>query len=174
MRSKFWGTGASTLSEAQLWLLSAREEKEGAECPCCSQTAKVYSRSINGAMAHALLLIALGTRDGESDADGWLHVPTFLSRKTRAVTVRGGDFAKLRYWDLLEEQVGVREDGSSRVGFWRVTEKGLLFVLSRIKLPKYALVYNNKLLGFDGPDVGIRACLGRKFDYDEILSGARS
>tara|TARA_Y100000310_G_C20329247_1_gene644470 strand:- start:191 stop:715 length:525 start_codon:yes stop_codon:yes gene_type:complete len=170
MTRKYPSVLGSTLQDAQEWVEDHREE--GVECPCCGQFAKVYRRSVNGAMAHALILIAFGTKVGEADADGWLHVPTFLCQKTTRVTVRGGDFAKLRYWGLLEEKPGmVRDDGSKRAGFWRITEKGLHFVLKKVKIPKYALIYNNSMIGFAGPDVGVVECLGKKFDYSALMAG---
>ncbi len=165
MREKYPGAMTASLGEGRLWLMSAREERDGAECPCCGQMAKIYSRSINGAMAHALMLVAFGTKHGQADDDGWIHITTFLNGRTGRVG--DGGLAKLRYWGLVEGTSGGGDD--DRRGYWRITEKGLLFVLKRLKLPKYALVYDGTAFGYDGPDVGISECLGKKFDYEEIL-----
>ncbi len=42
-----------------------------------------------------------------------------------------------------------------------------------IKVPRYALVYNDKHLGFvdDCKEVNIAECLGKEFAYDELISG---
>jgi hypothetical protein len=158
--------GAS-LVDARDWVDDNRED--GADCPCCGQYVKLYKRPINAAMCHALLLMVKAEADGETDEKGWVHVPSLLSRKTASTTSRGGDFAKLRYWGLLEESGDVRDDGSPRAGFWRVTASGFNFAEKRLKVRKYALVYNGDCLGFEGPVIGIILCLGRKFDYNEIL-----
>ncbi len=38
-------------------------------------------------------------------------------------------------------------------------------------VPRHALIYDGRLLRLEGELVGIRDCLGDKFDYDELMSG---
>ena len=147
-----------TLREAKNLLREA--VYDGAECPCCTQYAKVYKRTINSQMAQTLI-----TMHRAQTGDEWLHLPTLLGRKQ-------ADEAKLRYWGLIEEQPGVRDDGSARVGWWRLTALGARFALGVAAVPKYALVYNGRCLGFDGPRVTIQDALGDRFNYDDLMRGA--
>lgn len=108
-------------------------------------------------MARALIIMY--QRNGTE----WFHLPSAIGY--------GGDAAKLRYWGLIEESGGIREDGG-RAGYWRVTGDGEWWALGRTKLAKYALVYNGRLLGFDAEEqVVIADALGTKFDYNELMNG---
>lgn len=129
---------------------------DGHECPCCRQFAKVYRRRIHAGMARDLI------RFDRAAGDDWAHLPT-------AVPVRGGDFCKLRYWGLVEEEIARREDGG-RAGFWRMTEAGALFVRERVRVPSHVRLYDGRKLGLDGDLVSIRDCLPNPFDYDELMT----
>ena len=39
----------------------------------------------------------------------------------------------------------------------------------KLKVQKYARIYNDCCLGLEGDLVGIRDALGTKFDYDELM-----
>lgn len=161
-----------SLAEARLWLLGKMDK--GAECPCCHQYAKIYRRKLTSSMAYALILICRYYRNLREPRglDEWLHVPEWLSKTSKfGATVRGGDWAKLVYWDLIEAQHGEeRDDGSSRVGYYRLTEKGLRFVKGECRVPRVALVYNQRLLRMDDDKtLDIREALTEKFDYGELM-----
>jgi hypothetical protein len=93
----------------------------------------------------------------------WVHIPTALPSKSR-------EEGKLAYWGLVEEATEPREDGG-RAGWWRITKKGEAFLRREIMLPKYALVYDAKHLGFDETKmVDIGECLGDHFDLAELMA----
>jgi hypothetical protein len=146
---------------------------KGAICPCCRQEVKMYTREINATMAYTLVILH---RHFSTDQN-WLHVPSYLSQmSTIGSAIRGGDFAKLRYWGLLEpkpaeKKTEKRKDGSKRVGFYRMTERGHQFVKGEIKIPRVALVYNGKHHGFVPGEVTIQECLGKEFNYDDLMAG---
>lgn len=146
-----------TVAQAQQWLV--RNVGLGARCPCCSQMAKVYRRTINTGMARSLIAMYLHGQDRQS----WVHLPTVIGR-------RSAEEGKLRYWKLVEERPGTRDDGG-HAGFWRLTDLGRQFVAGQVTVPKYARVYNGKLLGLDGPQISIRDALGERFNYDELMAG---
>jgi hypothetical protein len=128
-------------------------------CPCCDQLVKVYRRNIAGSTAYDLIRFANGTSLGEE-------------RHIRHITMRssgGGDFAKLLYWGLVEEAVNTSTNKRTS-GMWRITPKGYDFVLNKLAIPKYALVYNGKFLGFEGDSVTIEDCLGTNFNYRELMA----
>ena len=145
-----------TIGQARDVLDDALIEGEPVECPVCSQLAKIYKRQIYGRMAE--VLVEMDRADEE-----WVHVPTIGTRLGFAL---GGDVAKLKYWGLIEEASGKRDDGG-RAGYWRVTKLGEDFIHGRTTIKKYALVYNGVVLGFDGPNIGI-IDLG-DFHYSELM-----
>lgn len=145
-----------TLADARAWL-GDQLQRGGAVCPCCSQLAKIYKRKLNSNMARTLII---GYR---TVGLAWFHAPTTVGDR--------GELAKLRYWGLVEEEQTLRADGG-RAGWWRVTSKGEQFILGRIELPAHALVYDGELLRLDESDglIGIRAALGEKFSYQELMT----
>jgi hypothetical protein len=163
---------AVTLSYARQWLTA--HVQDGASCPCCTQFAKVYARTITSSMAYALVMIyKRPVTEGESE---YFHVPDYLSRVCKlGPTTRGGDWAKLVAWGLLEEREGVRDDGSSRTGFYKITDLGKSVARGEVAVPKHALIYNGTLLRLDDTkSVTISEALGKKFDYSELMSAAPS
>ncbi len=133
-----------TLEEARAFVRA--NQRSGTKCPCCDQYVKLYRRTLNGTMLYALSIIY---RYGGSD---WLHVPSFLSREATgqmAVAVRGGDWAKLKYWRFIEEKDIIRDDGSNRSGYWRITDDGVAFLREEFTTPSAVFIYNDKLVGFD-------------------------
>jgi hypothetical protein len=145
-----------TLEEARDWLRARVED--GDYCPCCTQFAKVYKRKINSGMVRALINLY---RAGGPGRD-FRHLPP--------IDPSHGDAAKLVYWELIEEEPVVREDGG-RAGWWRVTPLGEDFLRGWIKVIKYARVYDSRLLGFTGGKVDVRDALGTKFKLDDLMEG---
>jgi hypothetical protein len=92
-------------------------------------------------------------------AEGWVDV--------KSLPVRGGDYAKLRYWGLIEPRV---VEGKM-TGYWRLTVKGTRFVADRERVPKYARVYDGKLRALEGEEISIRQSLGNRFNYDKLMIG---
>lgn len=107
----------------------------------------------------------------------YVYVPKLINASGKSLW---GDYSKARFWGLIEAEEGIRADGSSRVGYWRITRKGTDWVLGRISLPRYVRVYNNQPLGPPTtysksgqlrPLVSVREALGTRFDYDLLMAG---
>lgn len=130
--------------------------EEGLNCPLCDQYCKIYKRTVNSGMARWLIRVFL---------DFGVTEKYFDIRKIRGV--RGGDYGKLRYWGLIEQQTSERGAG----GMWRLTERGAQFAANEVKIPKQAFVFNNKCQGFSIEKVSIRECVGKKFNYEELMKG---
>lgn len=147
-----------TLGHAREWLRDQAKEK-GARCPCCTQFTKIYPRAINSHSAR--VLIAMWHKGGR-ESRGWVNLPD--------LNLGHADEAKTRYWGLIERYPDLlRDDGSDRTGWWRLTADGVAYVNNRLRIPKYAHVFDSRLLGFDGEPVGIEDALGRRFDYRELM-----
>jgi|ERR1700679_3642900 len=139
-----------TTEDAALYLLN---NPKGAVCPCCNRFTKTYKRKLNSGMA--LSLITLYKRFGRNP----VRINKELSRGGMGLA---GEYAKLRYWGLLEKT----ED----TGRWRVTETGEAFVLNQISVPKHVLLRNRKFLGLTGVLITVETALGDKFSYRELMS----
>jgi hypothetical protein len=146
----------TTLSEAKSWLRSRLDE--GDKCPCCTQFAKVYERKINSGMARALI------HQYRTVGQEVAHTAS-LCRFTH-------EAAQLAWWGLLEQDEERRADGG-RSGWWRVTDLGRDFALNRVTVPKYARVYDGRLLSLvRSEEVSIVDAVGTKFNYHELMEGA--
>jgi hypothetical protein len=86
-----------------------------------------------------------------------------------------GDTAKARYWGLIEapDEPLSRPDGSTRVGWWRLTDLGAQWVRGEVAVPSYALVYNGQLLELDDSrgTTTVRDALGSRFNYNDLMEG---
>lgn len=134
-------------------------------CPCCKQVVALQRVVITPEMAKATILL----HRHFSTVPDWAHVPTLLSEANRiGADVRGKDWEKLCYWGFLEErphQPGLKK------GFYRMLPKGHAFVKEEVKVPKVALVYNGKHVGFGEGVAGVRDCFGDSSEYDKIMAG---
>ena len=143
-----------TLGEAREKLRKMAEE--GTTCPLCTQNVKVWRRKIHASMA--VLLIRMW-RAAQGD---WVYLPD-LPQKSR-------DGAGLAYWGLIVEATEKREDGG-RAGWWKITPPGVNWVLARATVPKYARVYDGRMLNLLGEPVTIQDALGTKFNYRDLMEG---
>lgn len=134
----------------------------GADCPCCGQLVKLYKRQISGAMAWALIVLA------KSPEGEWVDTTKVFNRYGKRCPSGVVDFTKLRYWGLIEGQSGEREDGSKRIGKWRVTPEGRWFAKNNFAVSKYAHVFNNKVFELSGAQIRIKDCLGNRFNFNEL------
>ena len=149
----------STIREARDWLYE--NIKNPALCPTCDQTAMMYQRPITSQTARVLIAMR---RIG--DGMQWVRF-TDLGLPL-------ADEAKARAWGLIEALPGERPDGSKRVGVWRLTPLGVRFVDGEATVVRRMRFYAGESYGpvAGDPQVDIRHCLGRKFDYDALMSGS--
>lgn len=132
----------------------------GAICPCCGQFARVYKRTIHRAMARWLLGLY---RRWFNDCR-WYSTGEDWSRLITA------DAAKLAYWGLIQQKDHDPSDTKRRSsGLWQPTLRGIHFISGQLSVPKFAVVFNGQLLGLQGPNVMIETCLGKGFDYRELV-----
>lgn len=139
--------------------------QKGATCPCCGRFGKVYKRKLHSGMVAVLVLLY------RFQSLGFTHVHTLINATTSpavAAAVRG-DFAKLRYWGLIEEGRDSQKSAKGGNGKWRITGEGARFVEGATYLPKYVWVYNSSPLSFTGGQISVYDALGEKFSYRELM-----
>jgi hypothetical protein len=147
---------ADPLGEARAWLGEQLQDK-GARCPCCTQMAKIYIRTIYAAQAAALITAyqAFGRAAG----------------KWSELNLPGGDYAKLRFWDLIVDLREIRDDGGP-AGWWQITELGEQWVRGIIRVPRRVRIYDNHNLGPDSKsdEMSIHEALGSLFNYEALMA----
>lgn len=149
----------SSLADAVNWLENRLLHGDAVNCPCCRRKISGYKRALSSAMARALILLS---RAQQFSGDGWVDI--------KRLDVRGGDYGRLVYWQLIERRV---DKGKKNSGVWRLTPAGIQFVSDHTRVRKYAHVLRGRVLSFSGPEVGIRQCLGAKFDYQRLMTTTR-
>jgi hypothetical protein len=149
---------------------------EGVICPCCELPAKVYKRKLNSSMAYVLLLMV-----GEYDMNGgaFMHVPSMINRKRLKPKVAAslrGDYAKLRYWGLIEqEKMPKKPQGEDRhkktSGNWRPTWQGIQFAKGEINVASHAIIYGKRCMRLtEQTTTSVKDSLGDKWDYNELMA----
>lgn len=152
-----------TLAFARERVIAGRER--GMICPCCDQFIKVYNRKLNSAMAYSLILIHRYFQ--RPDAEEWLHVERYLKPRPQ---IDCHDFPKLRFWNLLKAMQGTRDDGSKRMGFYKITDLGIRFAQNQSRLPKRAAIVIDTAIGFSDETTNIVEALGSRFNYLELMN----
>lgn len=151
-----------TLEEAKQ---SLRDNwKEGIDCPCCKQFVKLQKRTLYSSMARVLILIY--KKHFEVGRTEWIDVHQLM----RENKINVPDYTKFKFWGMLESKIEKRDDDSNRNGKWRISQKGIDFVLGRSTVPKYFLVYNDGVYGQSNKLVTIQEALGKNFNYQEMMN----
>jgi len=95
----------------------------------------------------------------------------------RLSPVRGGDYAKLLHWALVEHKLDVLEkkkkNGAKDTrdsGLWRPTFAGIDFVAGRQQVPSHVYLYDNIKIGEEKMLISIQEALGKKHSYEELMS----
>lgn len=115
--------------EAARRLVMASVER-GSRCPCCDQMARAYKRRLYPTQAVALQRLHDHlTAPGAPTA---VHLGEFLASFPGTAS-RGGDTARLAYWDLIKRHKG---------GFYSITELGIAWVRGEVRIPAYKWFYN--------------------------------
>ena len=154
----------TSVEEARRTMLQHITDPGGVYCPCCDSINKVYLRGIH--WKSGVWLCRLVQRFLTEPR--WYQVQEFYD-------LRGGDYAKLRYWGLAELRSFTEYDKRTS-GMWRPTKKGCQFARGDIKVPAKVMVYQGKLLGIpeDVKKITIQqvleGCEGH-FSWSETMAG---
>jgi hypothetical protein len=145
----------SDMTVQEVALKLANNIERGARCPCCGQFAKAYRRRLRGNHARFLVDVArLATPDNP-----WVHY--------KQCHFAGRDYNYLRHFGLAEVQ--------EREGLWKITDYGARFLLGKIGVPAWILVFNNEVVDHAKEALTVRECLAQGgFDYDQLMYGEGS
>ena len=156
------------IDEERRRLTSQMWEQDGARCVCCGQLVKGYKRKLYAAQAVALIhLVQIAGPDRK-----WIHVRRQLPLMQG--TKGGGDFSKLKYWDLIEGKPNMTDPTKNQSGIWRPTPWGVKFAYGRKEVPAWVNVYDDQAVEFSDKLVSIHDVLPDGFDYEDIWKTERS
>ena len=143
-----------------------QEWRKGTVCNCCGQLVKLYKRKLDSAMVFGLIEIYRIHREkGNRD---WLHIPTEFTN--RQINNSNAQISKLKYWGLIYEKPNNENSSKRTSGYWRISGVGIQFIFKKILMPKYVYIFNQKQYGMsDDIMVNISTCLGKKFNYEELM-----
>lgn len=154
------------LSEAETYVQT--NLSEGVICPCCKQYAKTYNRKLNSSMVIALLEIYKAHKKNGFEH---FHVEDYFKSLPHLSSSIRGDFPKLRHWNLIHDKDEVRDDKSTRNGYYMISGLGIRFLRNQITVPSHMFIYNNEVIGVSDKLVTFKECLASKFNYEELMRG---
>ena len=143
-----------TIDDAREFVRKGRGK--GVDCPVCSQHAKIYSRPLTNEMVGCLFqLVQWFVKERD-----WIEGKRFKKR--------GGDYAKLAHWGLIEFEK-TKASKRRQSGRMRPTKLGVQFALAQVSVPSHVLLYNTNVVGHDcGANIYARDVRG--FNYDEVYA----
>jgi hypothetical protein len=156
-----------TIQQAKDAVMASAER--GCDCPVCGQKVKIYRRGITSAMAYGLYLLQLWHRNNPKSE--WCHLEQYFKSLPGVSPSIRGDMPKLRHWGLISSKNEKRPDESNRNGLYKITPKGVDFVLGRISVPSNVIILNNKILGFGQIETDFKKALKNKFDFAKLMEG---
>lgn len=133
--------------------------RKGSNCPECERYGKIYKRDININLINVLFYIYSET-ERNMPSDGWI----ILSNELEVISNRCGtkEYSKLRFWNLIEFKI-------ENKGIWRITEHGIMFVQGKVRIPKTAEIFGNKLIGLEGELVSVSDIMKKNIDYEKLM-----
>lgn len=153
------GDKGATLAQARERMLSLQEANDNL-CPCCHQLVKLYRRKLHTEMA--LFLIKL--------TKAYLKNPRWYStRELLPATAKSAtDGAYLTRWGLVEKMPSMNSSGG-KAGMYKPTNKGIKFAQGQLYVESHVHILCGKTVGFSETTVFIQSCLGKKFNYTELM-----
>jgi hypothetical protein len=140
---------------------SLRKGEKG-DCPCCLRHAQIYKRHLHFVTAWQLIRLYKMGGYGE-----YVNASELIYDAQHGT----GDFSKMKYWGLIERRpLDGSETTKKSSGWWRLTDKGASFVLGKTTIKKFALIFDDEIIGFEGDDIDIRYALNQKFDYERLMT----
>jgi len=73
-------------------------------------------------------------------------------KANRGIAGEYTNISKEAYWLLAEQVIETEEDEKLR-GKWKITPKGIAFILGRISIPRTAILKNGIVIGFHNEDI---------------------
>lgn len=132
---------------------------DGGRCPCCKRWGKINGYQVTSTQVKGMIWMYKNFRKNE-----WIELG-----KAPKYILRSKALATLRHWDLVEKKPKEEKEDKRGSGFWRLTQKGRDFIRKKIVLPKYAFVFDSRLISYSTERVDVIQSLNKKFSYEELM-----
>jgi hypothetical protein len=131
-------------------------------CPCCDQDVKRYKHPLYAGYAACLVaLVRLYKKEPR-----WYHVDDHVLK----IIPKYHDMGKCKYFGLAEQCPNEDDPRRNYSGLWRPTQYGIDFVEGNAFIPMYMVRENRQLIRTEGAPVNIHWCLGKQWDYEELMN----
>lgn len=156
----------STVQEARAFVKS----QDDTVCPVCTSRIKTYTRNLPRADLGALVSLYYLTTQQEKGTgqvcSEFFHIAELQGKSG------GGDFAKFRFWGLIESKPNADDPSKKDSGLWRITPKGREFVENTRRLPKKVFVRLGEYQGVATTDeVNLEEANEEcYFDFQELMN----
>jgi len=149
---------------AQTTLADARRHvranwEEGVACPCCGLYVRLYKRKLNSSMARGLIAMHCAAGTNYINIYDGLPIANVAARQLPTT----------RYWKMVERPDVHKTDRNPRSGLYRLTSRGVDFVLNRIWAPRHVFVYNDRVRKIGDEHTCVTEALGDHFNYAELM-----
>lgn len=153
---------AATIGEARAYVRQGA--RRGTRCPCCGSVVKIRERRITPVMGQGLVL-ACRYLEHMTGGSGWIDLGWFFKTMHRRGLIHGkesgGDYAKLRFFGLIEPKKPIVPPATrSGGGRWGITQLCRGFVHGHATVPETTYVCMNELVGASDARVRIADVLG--------------
>ncbi len=141
-------------------------------CPVCTGTVNRYQRPPDAKAVRWLIFYYLYAKAHPTEK--WVHQSLAVARHGQV----GGDWARLRHWNLIEEcpqDANTKQRGGRTSGFWRITKTGIEWVEGKITIPRYIQTCMGHFEGFVTKQkkphfISVQEALANKFDHQKLMS----
>lgn len=138
------------------------EVGEQATCPCCRRSGKIYKRKLNAGMASVLIRMYVVRRRLQTD---WLRIEDIFGSKKQDRR----DWTVMQHWGLIES-LDKRTSTENASGTWKLTERGVEFVLGKESVQKHVYIWDDSVRGFSDEWITINDALESRFDYATLMA----
>lgn len=150
------------LEAARLSFWHGARSSKGTICQCCDRFGKVYVRTFNVGMARALWFLYRHAKQN------FIHMPSQAPRHI----LTNNNVSKLEFWKLAERMPNKNDPTKNKIGWWRITDRGVLFIEGRAKILSQVVEYNQRVLEVKGTEITMSDALKKKFDYQALMDDA--
>lgn len=134
-------TYPDTMTLGELRVVLLKRMIRGVRCPLCTHRVALRVRPFSYPILQALRWLV----QASGEKRRWVHVPS----EAPSWFLRSRQHSALALWGMAET-FPVKSSDSPGEGTWRPTKKGVSFVQGWLKVPSKAVIYNSKVLGFEG------------------------
>ncbi len=158
----------STVAEARAFV----QAQDDTECPVCASRVKTYRRNLPvGDMAALSSLLCQTILEERRPENAGKHVNVWIHIKDLQGKSGGGDFAKFRFWGLVEAKPNDDDHSKKDSGYWRILPKGRDFVENKVRIPKQVFIRMGEYQGVASTDLVNLEEANKQchFDFQELM-----